>query len=439
MELPPLSSLTTPFIFFLISLTIRAVFAFLETSITALRLFKVKELAQTTGRYEALFQTLEKNPHRVLVTILIASSFADVTTAALATYIMETIFAHLHFSSGVGFSCGIGVASIAIIVFGEIIPKNLAKGRGERILRSMFWLINIVYYTLYPLVSVLIRFSDFVIYRFGDKEMFETSGEAVASEREIRFLIDYIHDKGLMEPEKTEMLRNIFELGQTPIDKIMVPAPDIVSVNVNTEISDVLHIFARYHFTRLPVYQDSIDNVIGMIHQKDVFVMLSHHENKPLKDLVRPIMFVPESMKVNQLLREFRHQHMHIAIVLNEHGIVTGLITLEDVLEEIVGEISDEHEPILEKIIPLQNGGWLVDASIPLEELETFLDITFQTEDSVTLAGFLTERLQHMPKKGERILYKNYYFQIQKASPKRVRQVLVFAAKDIPLLPEEPS
>lgn len=439
MELPPLSSLTTPFIFFLISLTVRAVFAFLETSITALRLFKVKELAQTTGRYEALFQTLEKNPHRVLVTILIASSFADVTTAALATYIMETIFAHLNFSSGVGFSCGIGVASIAIIVFGEIIPKNLAKGRGERILRSMFWLINVVYYTLYPLVSVLIRFSDFVIYRFGDKEMFETSVEAVASEREIRFLIDYIHDKGLMEPEKTEMLRNIFELGQTPIDKIMVPAPDIVCVNVNTQISDVLQIFSRYHFTRLPVYQDSIDNVIGMIHQKDVFVMLSENEDKPLKELVRPIMFVPESMKVNQLLREFRHQHMHIAIVLNEHGIVTGLITLEDVLEEIVGEISDEHEPILEKIIPLQNGGWLIDASIPLEELETFLDITFQTEDSVTLAGFLTERLQHMPKKGERILYKNYYFQIQKASPKRVRQVLVFAAKDIPLLPEEPS
>ncbi|HEB41428.1 MAG TPA: CBS domain-containing protein, partial [Candidatus Dependentiae bacterium] len=135
-------------------------------------------------------------------------------------------------------------------------------------------------------------------------------------------------------------------------------------------------------------------------------------------------------MKVNQLLREFRQKHMHIAIVLNEHGIVTGLITLEDLLEEIVGEISDEHEPTAEKIIPLKNnGGWLVDASSTLEDLEEFLNISFESEDSVTLGGFLTEQLQHLPKKGERILYKDHYFQIQKASPKRVRQVLIFTKK----------
>ena len=155
------------------------------------------------------------------------------------------------------------------------------------------------------------------------------------------------------------------------------------------------------------------------------FVLLSKNEDKPLKEIIRPIMFIPENIKINQLLREFRQQHMHIAIVLNEHGIVTGLITIEDILEEIVGEISDEHEPITTKITPLKEGGWLVNASIPLEEIEMFLDITFETEDSVTLAGFLTEQLQHLPKKGERLLYKNYNFQIQKASFKRVYQVLI--------------
>jgi CBS domain containing-hemolysin-like protein len=140
-------------------------------------------------------------------------------------------------------------------------------------------------------------------------------------------------------------------------------------------------------------------------------------------------MFVPESLKINQLLRQFRRQHMHIAIVLNEHGIVTGLITLEDILEEIVGEIADEHESATSKITKLKEGGWLVEATIPLEALEEALRITFTSEDSVTLGGFLSEKLQHLPKKGERLIYENYCFQVHKASNRRVQQVLIFEKK----------
>ncbi len=140
---------------------------------------------------------------------------------------------------------------------------------------------------------------------------------------------------------------------------------------------------------------------------------------------MRPILFFPESVKVNQLLRELRQKHMHIAIVLNEHGSVTGLVTLEDVLEEIVGEISDEHEMASDKVLLLPDGSWSVDASVPLEEIENLLGIAMDSEESTTLGGFLTERLQHLPKKGEEITYKDYIFHIQKANEKRVRQVLI--------------
>jgi len=430
---PLLAQLNVLIVLFFITLFIRAVFAFIETSITALRLFKLKELAQEMGtRYESLFQCLEKNPHRVLITTLIVSSFADVTCAALGTSIMEDVFQHFNLSSSLGFSVGIGIAGTMIILFGEILPKNLARSRGERLFRSTIWLINIVYYLLYPLTSILIRFSDSILYRIGDKKERKTGGEWVSSEREIRFLIDYIHAQGILEKEKTEMLRGIFALGHTPVKDIMVPATDIVSIDVSTSIPEVLRILAKYQFTRLPVYENKSDNIIGMVHQKDIFLMLSQKESRPLKDLVRPILFVPEMVKINQLLREFREQRMHIAIVLNEHGSVTGLITLEDVLEEIVGEITDEHEPSTEKILPMQPGVWLVDASIPINELQNVLNISFKTEDSVTLGGFLTEKLQHLPQKGERVLYKEYCFQIQKASPKRVQQVLIFAEKKEP-------
>ena len=401
MESDPFSHLTTPAILFITALAFRAVFAFLETSITALRLFKLKELAQKTGRrYKALFQALEKTPHRVLITILIASSFADVTSAALATYIMETIFKHFNLSGGLGFAFGIAIASIAIVIFGEILPKNFAKGRGDRTFQSMLWLTNIIFYTLYPLVTTILRFTDGLLYKFRGKRMFERGSEWISSEREIRFLINYIHEQGILEPEKTEMLQNIFELGHTPIKEIMVPATDVVSVNIQTPINDTLKVFSEHHFTRLPIYENKMDNVVGMVHQKDIFVLLSKHEDKSLKDIIRPIMFVPESMKVNQLLRGFRQKHMHIAIVLNEHGIVTGLITLEDVLEEIVGEISDEHEQTIQKITPLQKSSWLVDASISLEDLSDHLGITFESKDSVSLAVLLTEYLHHLPKKG---------------------------------------
>ncbi len=426
---PSFTSLKTPIILFFVSLLARAIFSFLETSVTALRLFKLKELAQSSGHYEALFQALEQSPHRVLITILIANALADVTTASLSSYITQTVFLQMGFSSSLAFPLGIAIASIAIIVFGEIIPKNLAKGKGERLFKSMLWLTNILYYALYPLVSFLTKFSDFLIYRVMGKKA-EGGSEWISSEKEIQFLIDYINEKGLMETEKTEMLQNIFDLGHTPVKEIMIPATDIISVDVNSSIRETLELFSKHQYTRMPVFEGQQDNFIGMVHQKDIFVLLSRSEDKPLREIMRPIMFIPESIKVNQLLREFRQQQMHIAIVLNEHGIVTGLLTLEDVLEEIVGEISDEHEPTPETIIPLKQGGWLVDGGVTLEDLGDLLKIAFETEDSVTLGGFLTEQLQHLPKKGERVLYKHYYFQIQKASPKRVFQVLVFADKN---------
>jgi len=425
-----LQQLYTPLIFFFIALVSRAIFAFLETSITALRLFRLKELAsEMKGRYATLFQTLEQQPHRVLVTTLIASNLSDVTVAALATQMVEMVFEYFHLSSGLGFSVGIGVASIVLLIFGEILPKNLARGRGERIFKSMLWLINLVYLVLSPLASLLTRFSDAIVSRTGAKGMFQGSSEWVASEREVQFLINYIHKQGLMETEKTEMLKSIFELGSTPIKEIMVPATDIVSVSIETPIKEALHTFTESRFTRLPAYESSTDNIVGMVHQKDIMWLLCNNETRTIAEIMRPILFVPDSMKVNQLLREFRQKSMHIAIVLNEHGIVTGLITLEDVLEEIVGEISDEDEPSTEKIVPLQHGGWLADASVPLEDLEEVLGIVFEVEDAVTLGGFLTEQLQHMPQKGERLDYKDHCFQIQRATPRRVQQVLIFEKK----------
>ena len=400
-----------------------ALFAFLETAFTALRLFKLKEFELSVAKYKSLFESWEKNPQRILITILIANNFAHVVTSVLISHIMQ------RFLGQFGLAMGVALATLTILIFGEIIPKSFAKTHHERLFGASLGLINILYHFEYPFVTLLLKIADYFFSHLGSPHILEK--QEVISEKEIEFLIDYSDQKGLMETEKTEMLQNIFSLGQTIVKEIIIPKNDMVLLNVASRLEDAMTLFSASRFSRLPVYEGDEDNIIGLIHQKDIFDLLYKTEKKHLKNLVRPILFVPETQKVNQLLSEFLRKRMHMGVVINEYGDTTGLVTLEDLLEEIVGDIADEHEKVSSAIVPLEQGGWIIDGGVNLEELEDLLSITFATEDSVTIGGFLAEKLQHVPKKGERLFYEGYCFQVQQASMRKVLQVLVFKEEKI--------
>lgn len=405
-------------VLFFIALTFASLFAFLETAFTALRLFKLKELSARKGKFSSLFESWEKNPQRILITILIANNFAHVLSSVLIAEIMERLF------GGIGLMIGVFLATIIILIFGEIIPKSLAKAHNEKLFHSSLWIVFLLFKIFHPIVSFLLGIANFIFKKVGKGDALQNKDDI--SEKEIQFLIDYSDEKGLIEAEKSEMLQNIFELGQTLVDEIMVPKTDTILINVDSSLQDAMNIFSKYRYSRLPVYEKKEDNILGIIHQKDIFDLMSRHEDKKIKEVIRPVLFVPETKKINQLLSEFLNNRMHMAIIIDEYGSISGLVTLEDVLEEIVGEIRDEHEIIRSEFVPLEDGGWIVDAKISLDKLDELLEINFETIESNTLAGFLAEKLQHLPKKGERILYKNYYFQIQQATSRRVLQVLVF-------------
>lgn len=417
-------TLQSELLLFILFVIFAAIFAFLETAFTALRLFKVKELQVSVAKYKNLFASWENNPQRILISILIANNFTHVVSTVLISHIMERCLGKI------GIAVGIALELIIISIFGEIIPKSLAKTHHEKIFGSCLWLINILYIVEYPMVTVLLKIADFFFRKLGRPHILQKQDDI--SEKEIEFLIDYSDQKGLMETEKTEMLQNVFSLTHTSVREVMVPVNEVVSINVASSLENAMEAFNRYRFSRLPVYEGTKeDNIIGIIHQKDIFDLVYRREQRPLKNLLHPILFVPETQKVNQLLSEFLHKQLHMAVVVNEYGNVDGIITLEDILEEIVGEIADEHEKVGAAILPLENdGGWLIDGSVDLEELEDTLKITFVTETSVTIGGFLAERLQHLPKKGERFFYEGYGFQIQQASSRKVLQVLVFKQED---------
>ena len=413
-------SISTELLLFAVCMFFAALFAFLETAFTALRLFKLKELAASVAKYKALFESWEKNPQRILITILIANNFAHVLTSVLISHIMQRSF------GSIGLAVGVAVATVAILIFGEIIPKSFAKTHHEKLFASFLWLINLLFHLLYPFVTGLLRIADVFLTKVGGQHVLEK--QADISEKEIEFLIDYSDEKGLMETEKTEMLQNIFSLGQTQVREIMIPKNNVVAINAQSSLQNAMEVLSASRFSRLPVYEDKEDNIVGIIHQKDIFDLLSNNkiETSSLAPLIRPILFIPETKRINQLLSEFLKKRMHMAGIVDEYGCLSGIITLEDILEEIVGDIADEHEKINSLIVPLDQGGWLVDASVELDELADLLRIKFDVDSSVTLGGFLAERLQHLPKKGERLLYESYYFQVQQANTRKVFQVLIF-------------
>lgn len=426
MDIADGSSLLINIVVFLISLGFCSLFSFLETSLMALRLFQLKELAQRTGSYQKLFRALEEDPNRLLNAILIAYNLANTIAATAGTFVIEQLLSAL--PSSLGYSIGVLVITGAILIFGDIIPKNIVKFRGERFFASTLWLTNLTFYSLYPFVTLLGKFTDIIVRLIVGREAINES--AVTSEKEIQFLITYIDEKGLMEQDKTAMLQSIFRLSTTPVKDIMIPAPDIIMLDSKQTVQDAYEVFREYQYSRLPIYKDDPNNIIGMLHIKDIVPVIAQKLEKPLTEFLRPILFMPESVKVNQLLKSFKTKHMHIAMVINEHGSVTGLATLEDVLEEIVGEIHDEYEAIIERIMPLQKGNWLVDARTELDKLEKLLKIAFESESkATTLGGFLVEQFQHLPEKGEQLTYKNYTFQVQQVTNKKIVRVLVFDSK----------
>lgn len=420
MEELPSSALYVQTIGFVITLFLCALFSFLETSITSLRIFKLKELSTTIKGYTKLFDILESQPNKILFTILIANNLSNATCTALITSVMQDVFTRMHFSEGLGLSVGVAISTVAIILFGEVIPKNIARLYGNSLLGYTLGLTNLIYHVFKPAVAVLTMFADFLLHKVFKAPYTDNA----PTEQEIKFLIEYINEKGLIDSQKTSMLQSIFNLSQTSIKNIVVPENHMITIPATATIQESINMFMKHQFSRLPVFEDNAENIIGIIYQKDIFFS-NKDVTKNIKEYIRPIIFVPESMKTNQLLRDFKDKKMHMAIVLNEYGGLEGLVTLEDVLEEIVGPIVDEHEAFVEKITLLKDGSWLAEGNIELADLKRTFNIDFEG-DAITLGGFLTEQLQHLPVKGERIAYKGYNFQIQKADVKKVLQVLIF-------------
>lgn len=316
--------------------------------------------------------------------------------------------------------------ALIMLLFGELVPKNVALKHAERIAfavaRPVDWLARI----FAPLVCALVWLTNKISALLGADQ---TSTMPFVTQDEIRAMVDAGEEGGVIEEEEKEMIFSIFDFGDTLAREVMVPRIDITAVDVNTPLMQALDVIMKEGHSRVPVYQKSIDNIIGLLYAKDLLVYLKEaKQDVPLKSILRPAYFVPETKKVDELLRELQARRVHMAIVVDEYGGTAGLVTVEDLLEEIVGEIQDEYDAEEPSVEQAPEGGYIFDAGVQLDEVNELLDANLPDSGGDTLGGFIYGQLGRVAAVGDKIQMDGLVVSVVSVSGRRIRKVHVAQA-----------
>ncbi len=360
---------------------------------------------------------LLKEPQKTLTTILVGNMFVNIFASSLAAYIAISFWGEY----GVWIST-FGMTFI-ILLFGEIAPKNIAIYMPERIATFAAYPLRFFYIILSPLVYVLMKFVNFFSLLTGIKEEKENF-----SKEEVNILLSLGHENGILKEEEREMIERIIIFRETTVKEVMVPRIDVECLSANLTLKDVMEKIKKLHHSRIPIYEGNIDNIIGILYIKDLTTYLREEKLEiSISKIARKAYFVPENKKADALLQEFIKNKLQIAIVIDEYGGVSGLVTMEDLMEEIVGEIQDEYDKEEEPIKKIDDNTYLVNGLINLYTLSEELGIKIieEDEDFDTLSGLILEILSRIPKEGEKIKYKNLEFEIVKINKHRIEKVII--------------
>jgi len=334
---------------FLICVVASAFFSGTETAFFSLSELELSKLREEGSRGSRRVIRLMNDSRKLLITILVGNTLVNIIAAIDATVLVTRLSRAYHFSEGLAIFLEVVVVTLIILIFSEITPKILAVRNSLNLALRVSPFIDLVYLLLYPISAVLERFTDL----FKRALHIRTDAEFL-SEEEIKTLIELGEEKGTIQSEERMMIDSIFEFGETTVKEIMVPRIDMVCIEMHASLKDLIRLIRERGHSRIPVYEGRIDNIRGVIHVKDLIPVLDKSSRDvKLMDLARPAYFVPESKKIDDLLREFQRQKVHMAIVVDEYGGTAGLVTLEDIIEEIVGEIQDEYDkeaPLYQKI-----------------------------------------------------------------------------------------
>jgi CBS domain containing-hemolysin-like protein len=401
-------------------LLLTAVAAFLaaaETSLTRMSRARAMHLAEEERRGARQLLTLVEQPARFLNLVLLLVLVVQFFATALFTSVLSRLV-----GGGLGVAIAATAMTILTFIFAEVAPKTYAVQQTDRAALAVAPFVYVLTRlpVLGPLTRLLIAIGNVVTPGKGLK-----SGPFV-SEEEIRALVDEAERDEVIEEEEREMIHSIFEFGDTILREVMVPRPDMVAVPVTTSLQEVLELILRTGFSRIPVYQRDIDDIVGLAYAKDVLRRLHDGQaDKPLADILRPAPFMPESMRAAECLREMRRRKSHMVIVIDEYGGTAGLVTIEDLLEEIVGEIADEYDSEEPNVEPLPDGDYRVNARLGIDEVNELLDVELPSTEWDSIGGLLFNLVGGVPREGQEVEFQGLRLRAERVQGRRIGRVRI--------------
>lgn len=402
-------------------LALSAFFSSSETAMMAVNKIRIRNLADAgLSSAQTLMKVLDNQP-KMLSAILIGNNIVNISASSLATIVVTRAFGDMYVGVGTG------ILTLLVLIFGEITPKTSATLYSETMALRFAKPIYMIMQVLTPVIFIVDKLSQGVLRLL---HVDPNKKQDAITEDELRTIVEVSHEEGVIESDEKKMIYNVFDFGDSVAKDIMVPRIDMTFIDVNATFSEVIEVFREVKYTRYPVYEETTDNVIGIINIKDL--LLTENQKKfCIRDYLREPLYTYEFKKTAELMVELRKTQNNIAIVLDEYGATAGLITLEDMLEEIVGEIRDEYdedeEDLIRRIGPRE---YVVEAAMKLDDLNDQLGLDLESEDYDSIGGFIIGLLDHLPEEGEEVTHRNLRLVVDQVDRNRIDKIHLYIQEE---------
>ena len=388
-----------------------AYFSATETAFSSLNKIRLRNMADDGNRKAEATLRLAEDFDRLLSTLLVGNNIVNITAATLGTLFFTKL------SPEYGATISTVVLTLVILTFGEISPKTIAKEHAEAWAMTSTPFLRVLSTVLRPLTIL------FSLLQKGIGKLFHASGDRGITEDELITMVSTAEDEGGLDQNESRLIRSAIEFGDMEVEEILTPRVDIVSISDQASAKELDELISSNRFSRIPVWRGSIDTIIGMIHEKD-FHEAELEDNDSWTHLISPVIYVTPTSPVADLLYEMQRRKMHMSVVVDEYGGTEGLVTLEDILEELVGEIWDEHDEVVERIRKVEDGSYLISCSASIDDVFQLFDLRMD-DDMTTLSAWVIDSLGHIPKIGDQFTYENLQVTVTKLQRMRVLEIRV--------------
>jgi Mg2+/Co2+ transporter CorB len=392
-------------------LFVSALFSAGETSLTAASRGRMHQLERDGDKAAKRVNTLLSDQEKMIGAILLANNVLNIGASALTTSVLGSLF-----PGALGVAASTAIMTVLILVFGEVLPKTLAILKPDDVARGMSRLVMWTVYVFGPVVQAVQWFVRGTLRLFGVKMSMEV--DVLAAHEEIRGAVEYHHDEGAVESQDRNMFRGVLDLQELDVSQIMVHRKQIDMIDADLPVSEIVGTALGYSHTRIPLYRGNSENIIGVLHARDLMVAMARvggDANKlDIAGITREPWFIPDTTNLKDQLAAFLRQKMHFALVVDEYGALQGLVTLEDILEEIVGEIDDEHDAVFTAIRKQSDGSIHVDGDMPIRDLNRAMDWDLPDDNAVTVAGLVIHEARTIPEPGQTFIFYDRKFQIMR-------------------------